>query len=57
MIRNAWHLPGGEGVCENTSIPRHLVTDKDGKQHVEMVEGSADFSYDQNKTKFWGADV
>lgn len=30
MIRNAWHISGGEGWCENTTIPRHLVTDPDG---------------------------
>lgn len=24
MIRNAWHLPGGEGASANTSIPREL---------------------------------
>jgi hypothetical protein len=24
MIRNAWHLAGGKGQYENTSIPREL---------------------------------
>ena len=45
-IRNAWHLPGGEGASANTSIPRHLVTDADGNQRVEMMQGSSTFSYD-----------
>lgn len=30
MIRNAWHIAGGEGQSANTSIPRHLVTDANG---------------------------
>lgn len=57
MIRNAWHLPGGEGVCANTSIPRHLVTDADGNQHVEMAKGSANFDYKQNSNNFYGGEA
>ena len=34
MIRNAWHIAGGEGQSANTSIPRHLVTDAQGNQSV-----------------------
>jgi len=34
MIRNAWHLDGGEGQFENTTIKRELVTDADGTQRV-----------------------
>ena len=30
MIRNAWHIAGGEGQTANTTIPRHLVTDAAG---------------------------
>ena len=45
MIRNAWHIAGGQGVCENTTIPRHLVTGADGVQRVMMQEGSETFSY------------
>ncbi len=30
MIRNAWHLAGGEGWAENTTIPRHMVEDAKG---------------------------
>eukprot|EP00360_Condylostoma_magnum_P000519 CAMPEP_0168315678 /NCGR_PEP_ID=MMETSP0210-20121227/12260_1 /TAXON_ID=40633 /ORGANISM="Condylostoma magnum, Strain COL2" /LENGTH=80 /DNA_ID=CAMNT_0008290633 /DNA_START=1340 /DNA_END=1579 /DNA_ORIENTATION=- len=43
IVRNAWHIAGGEGWCENTTIPRHLVTDADGRQHVEMAKGSENF--------------
>jgi len=57
MIRNAWHLSGGEGQYENTTIKRHLVTDADGTQRVEMMAGHEDFSYDKNASNFWGADV
>ena len=24
MMRNAWHIAGGKGACENTTIPRYL---------------------------------
>ncbi len=57
MIRNAWHLDGGEGQYENTTIKRHLVTDADGNQRVEKMKGHEDFSYDKNASNFWGADV
>ncbi len=30
MIRNAWHIAGGEGWCENTTIKRVLKTNPDG---------------------------
>lgn len=32
MIRNAWHISGGEGWCENTTCTRVLVTHEDGSQ-------------------------
>lgn len=38
MIRNAWHLEGGEGWCENTTIKRELVTAADGTQSVEIAK-------------------
>merc|ERR1712203_1326341 len=34
MIRNAWHLSGGQGVCRNTTCLRVLVTYTDGRQGV-----------------------
>ena len=53
MIRNAWHLDGGEGQYENTTIKRELVTDADGTQRVQKMAGHEDFSYDKNATNFW----
>ena len=46
MIRNAWHIAGGEGQMENTTIKRVLKTNPDGSQEVVMVEndlGKTDF--------------
>ena len=37
MIRNAWHIPGGEGWCANTANKRVLVTHPDGSQTVECI--------------------
>jgi len=37
MIRNAWHIPGGEGWCANTANKRVLVTHADGSQTVECI--------------------
>lgn len=37
MIRNTWHIPGGEGSCANTANLRVLVTHSDGSQTVECV--------------------
>jgi len=34
MIRNAWHIAGGEGWCANTSNLRVMVEHHDGKQEV-----------------------
>lgn len=57
MIRNAWHIAGGKGVCENTTIPRHLQTGPDGSQRVVMAEGSENFNYAKNASRFWGAEM
>ena len=38
MIRNAWHISGGEGWCANTTNKRVLVTHVDGHQTVEEVK-------------------
>lgn len=32
MMRNSWHISGGEGWCENTTCRRVLVTHDDGTQ-------------------------
>jgi Ca2+-binding EF-hand superfamily protein len=38
MIRNAWHMSGGEGWSANTTCRRVLVTHADGRQTVEEVK-------------------
>ena len=38
MIRNAWHISGGEGWCANSSNRRVLVTHADGSQSVEEIQ-------------------
>jgi Ca2+-binding EF-hand superfamily protein len=38
MIRNAWHMSGGEGWCGNTTCRRVLVTHSDGSQEVLEIE-------------------
>lgn len=50
MIRNAFHLSGGEGWAANTTCRRVLVTHQDGKQTVEEVKndfGIGLFDYDK----------
>uniref|UniRef100_A0A7S3HZ02 EF-hand domain-containing protein n=1 Tax=Favella ehrenbergii TaxID=182087 RepID=A0A7S3HZ02_9SPIT len=42
MIRNAWHIAGGEGQMANTTIKRVLKTNPDGSQEVVMVENDLD---------------
>ncbi|KAF1316975.1 Calcyphosin-like protein, partial [Globisporangium splendens] len=37
MMRNAWHISGGEGVCANSTNRRVLVTKSDNTQTVEEV--------------------
>jgi len=38
MMRNCWHISGGEGWCENSSNLRVLVTHADGRQTVEELK-------------------
>jgi hypothetical protein len=38
MIRNAWHISGGEGQSTNTSNRRVLKTNPDGTQEVVEIE-------------------
>ena len=44
MIRNAWHISGGEGWCENTTNRRVLVTHEDGSQAI-LVQSHTSLSY------------
>jgi len=46
MIRNAWHISGGEGWCENTTCTRVLVTHEDGTQTVEEIKNDFDIAKD-----------
>ena len=57
MIRNAWHIAGGKGQCENTTIKRELVRDEQGNEKVVMSKGAEDFSYAKNASRFWGQDI
>ena len=47
MIRNAWHISGGEGWCANTSNRRVLVIHNDGRQTVEEIKVES-FLYTEN---------
>merc|ERR1719181_2328064 len=38
MMRNAWHIAGGEGWCENTANRRVLVFHTNGTQTVEEIK-------------------
>lgn len=38
MMRNAWHLSGGEGWCESTTCKRLLATHTDDSQEVLNVD-------------------
>jgi hypothetical protein len=38
MIRNAWHISGGEGAAANSANRRVLVTRADGSQSVEEIK-------------------
>jgi Ca2+-binding EF-hand superfamily protein len=44
MIRNAWHISGGEGQFANTTCRRVLVNHTDGRQTVEEIKD--DFGMD-----------
>ena len=37
MIRNAWHISGGEGAAANSANRRVLVTRSDGSQYVQEI--------------------
>jgi Ca2+-binding EF-hand superfamily protein len=44
MIRNAWHISGGEGQAANSANRRVLVTRSDGSQYVEEVKNDLGLS-------------
>jgi calcyphosin len=49
VLRNVWHLSGGEGQFENTACRRLLVTHEDGSQTVEEIGGDFDVSTEDLK--------
>eukprot|EP00238_Polyblepharides_amylifera_P012547 CAMPEP_0196585132 /NCGR_PEP_ID=MMETSP1081-20130531/49609_1 /TAXON_ID=36882 /ORGANISM="Pyramimonas amylifera, Strain CCMP720" /LENGTH=367 /DNA_ID=CAMNT_0041906583 /DNA_START=75 /DNA_END=1178 /DNA_ORIENTATION=+ len=44
MMRNAWHISGGEGWAQNTTCLRVLVTHEDGHQTVEEITDDFDIA-------------
>lgn len=44
MIRNAWHISGGQGQYANSTNRRVLVTHADGRQTVEEVQNDIGIS-------------
>jgi calcyphosin len=48
MMRNSWHISGGEGWCANTSNRRVLVTHNDGRQSVQEIQN--DLGIGENDT-------
>mmetsp|Transcript_26336 Transcript_26336/g.44445 ORF Transcript_26336/g.44445 Transcript_26336/m.44445 type:complete len:190 (-) Transcript_26336:83-652(-) len=49
MIRNAWHISGGEGWAANTTNRRVLVTHADGRQSVEEIQNDLGLAADDKK--------
>ena len=47
MMRNAWHMSGGKGACENTANIRCRVTHSDGSS--EIVALIDDFGISRNE--------
>lgn len=50
MIRNAWHISGGDGACANTTNKRVLVRHADGRETVEEIENDLGIAADDTKT-------
>jgi Ca2+-binding EF-hand superfamily protein len=50
MMRNAWHISGGEGWCANTSNTRVLVTHSDGSQSVQEIKDDIGVKRSDSKT-------
>eukprot|EP01035_Chromulina_nebulosa_P017555 gene17555-23119_t len=62
MIRNAWHISGGEGEAANTSNRRVLVTKADGSQAVQEITNDLGLRSDDkagmmNRLKSQGIDA
>jgi hypothetical protein len=48
MMRNAWHISGGEGWCANSANRRVLVTGSDGKQSVQEIKNDLGLKADDD---------
>ncbi len=60
MIRNAWHISGGEGWCANSTNRRVLVTHEDGRESVEEIKNDIGIAADNTaamKTNLRGQGV
>lgn len=52
MIRNSWHMSGGDGFTENTTCKRVLVTHSDGSEEIVEVKNDLGLNYrDMNEVK------
>ena len=49
MLRNAWHISGGEGWAANSANRRVLVTRSDGTQAVEEIEDDLGLAADDRE--------
>lgn len=49
MVRNVWHLSGGDGSEANTTCRRVLVTFKDGSQSIEEIQNDLGIGEDKKK--------
>ena len=49
MIRNAWHIAGGEGAAANSANRRVLVTRADGSQKVEAIKSDLGLKADDKE--------
>lgn len=52
MIRNAWHISGGEGWCANSSCRRVLVHHVDGRETVEEIKNDLGIGADDKDKMF-----
>lgn len=50
MMRNAWHISGGQGWCENTTCRRVLCIHADGRQTVEEIKNDLGIAADDKAT-------
>ena len=49
MIRNAWHIAGGEGACANSSNRKVLCKFKDGTEELVLIQNDMGLGTDEDK--------